>query len=37
MTDKGRDESMSFRRRPYFQMMVCSKPLASETLRAAGH
>lgn len=33
----GRDESLSFGRRAYFQMMVCSKPLASETLRAAGN
>lgn len=28
---------IEFRKRKYFQMMVCSKPLASETLRAAGN
>lgn len=33
----GRDESLSFGRRACFQVMVCSKPLASETLRAAGN
>lgn len=33
----GRDESLNFGRRKYFQMMVCSKSLASETLRAAGN